>query len=157
MPLFKKGEKSDVSNYRLISLISCVGKSFERIVYKHIYNHITANSLLYKYQSEFLPGHSTVHYLIELIHHTCLALDKYETMCHVFCDISKAFDRVWQRGLIHQLKKIWNLRRFFRLDSKLSVHAESKSIRQWHSLCLSSLKFILVGVPQGSVLGPLSF
>ena len=57
MPLFKKGEKSDVSNYRPISLISCVGKSFERIVYKHIYNHITANSLLYKYQSGFLPIH----------------------------------------------------------------------------------------------------
>ena len=75
MPLFKKGERSDVSNYRPMSLISFVGKSFERIVYKHIYNHITANSLLYKYQSGFLPDHSTVLHLIELIHHTCLALE----------------------------------------------------------------------------------
>ena len=37
-------------------------------------------------------------------------------------------------GLIHKLKKIWNLRRSFRLALKLSVHAESKSIRQWHFL-----------------------
>ena len=61
--------------------------------------------LLYKYQSGFLPGHSTVHHIIELIHHTCLDLEKYETICYVFCDISKAFDRVWHRGLIHELKK----------------------------------------------------
>ena len=74
MPLSKQGEKSDVSNYRPILLMSYVGKSFERIVFKHTYNHITTNSLLYKYQSEFLPGHSTVHRLIELIHHTCFAL-----------------------------------------------------------------------------------
>ena len=74
MPLVKKRGKYDVSNYRPISIISCVGTSFERIVYKHIYNHITANSLLYKYEKGFLPGHSSVHRLIELIHHTCLAL-----------------------------------------------------------------------------------
>ena len=152
MPLFKKGEKSDVSKYRPISLISCVGKSFDRIVYKHIYYHITANSLLYKYQSGFLPGHSTVHHLIELIHQTCLALEKYETICHVFCDISKAFDRVWHRGLIHKLKKYgisgdllhWIQNYLYMRNQKVFVNGT-----------FSSLKFILAGVPQGSVLGPL--
>ena len=98
MPFFfkRKRDKSDVSNYRPISLISCVEKSFERIVFKNVYNHLMANSLIYKFQSGFLPGHSTVH------HHTCLhvALENYETTCHFFCDISKAFDRVWHRGLI---------------------------------------------------------
>ena len=46
------------------------------------YNHIAVNSLLYKYQSGFLhvPDHSTVHHLIELIHHTCIALEIYETI-----------------------------------------------------------------------------
>ena len=149
MPLFKKGEKSDVryyrpislincvgksfeSNYRPISLISCVGKSFERIVHKHIYNHITAHFLICKHQSGFLPGHLTVHHLIELMHHTCLALEKSGTICHVF--ISKAFHRVWHRCLIHKLKKVWNPRRSFRLASKLSVYAEPKSICQRHFL-----------------------
>ena len=61
--------------------------------------------IIYKYQSGFLPGHSTVHHLIEIIHHTCLALENYETSCHIFCDISKAFDRVWHRGLILKLEK----------------------------------------------------
>ena len=64
MPLFKKGEKSFCCNYRPVSLTSNVGKSFERIVFKHMHNHIFENELLYNYQSGFLPGHSTVHHLI---------------------------------------------------------------------------------------------
>jgi hypothetical protein len=64
--IFKKGDTSLPSNYRLISLISCVGKLMERIVYKHVYNHFLNNKLIYKYQSGFLPIHSTLHQLLEL-------------------------------------------------------------------------------------------
>ena len=53
MPFFKKGDKSEVSNYRPISLISCVSKSFERVVFKHVHNYLLSNSLIYKYQSGF--------------------------------------------------------------------------------------------------------
>ena len=91
MPLFKKGDKSLTSNYRSVSLTSNVGKSFERIILKHFYNYITENELLYKYQSGFVPGHSTVHHLIELTHNICISLENYEANCQVFCDISKAF------------------------------------------------------------------
>ena len=129
-------------------------KDFERIVYKHIYNHITAYSLLYKYQLGFLPGHSTVHHLIELIHHTCLALENYETICHVFCDISKAFDRVWHRGLIHKLKK-YGISGF--LLDWIQNYLYMRNQRVFVSSTFSSLKFILARVRQGSVLGPLFF
>ena len=105
MPLYKKGDKSEAGNYRPVPLISCIGKAFERVIFKHVYNHIADNNLLYKYQSGFLPGHSTVHHLIEIIHHTCLASENYETSCHIFCDISNAFDRVCHRGLILNLEK----------------------------------------------------
>ena len=64
--IFKMGDTSLPSNYRPISLISCVGKLMERIVYKHFYNHLVNNNLIYKYQSGFLPKHSTVHQLLEL-------------------------------------------------------------------------------------------
>ena len=105
MPIFKKGEKSEVCYYRPISLISCVGKAFVRVVFKHVYNYLLSNSLIYKYQSGFSPGHSTGHHLIELVHQTCLALENHKINCQVFCDISKAFDRVWHRGLILKLEK----------------------------------------------------
>ena len=73
--------------------------------FKHVHNNLLSNSLIYKYQSGFLPGHSTVHHVIEVVHQACLALENHKRNCQVFCDISKAFDRVWHRGLILKLEK----------------------------------------------------
>ena len=58
--IFKKDDTSLPTNYRPISLISCVGKLMEIVVYKHVYNHLVKNNLLYKYQSGFLPKLSTL-------------------------------------------------------------------------------------------------
>lgn len=112
------------------------------------------NSLLYAYQSWLLPGLSTVHHLIEVIHHTCIALENYESSCLVFCDISKAFDRVWHKGLILKLEKygisgdllLWFENYLFMRNQKVFINGR-----------YSSLKYISAGVPQGSVLGPLLF
>ena len=66
---------------------------FRANYFKHIYNHNFENKLLYKYQSGFLPGHSNVHHLIELVHNTGLPLENHEAYCQFFCDICKAFDQ----------------------------------------------------------------
>ena len=50
LPLFKKGDKSQPSNYRPISLLGNISKIQERIVFKPIYNQLLENNLLYKYQ-----------------------------------------------------------------------------------------------------------
>ena len=143
-----------VSNYRPISLVSCVGKAFERIVFKHVYKHLLTNSLIYKYQSGFLPGHSTVHHLIEAIHYTCLALENHETNCQIYCDISKAFDRVWHRGLISKLENYGIKGDFFEwFQSYLTNRNQKVSLNGFSS----EYKSISAGVPQGSVLGPLLF
>jgi hypothetical protein len=49
--LFKNGDKSLPSNYRPISLLSCVSKVLEKIIFKHVFNHLLGNKLLYKFQS----------------------------------------------------------------------------------------------------------
>ena len=68
--IFKKGDNSLPSNYRPISLISCVGKLMERVIYKYVFNHLQRNKLIYEYQSGFLPNYSTVHQLLEM--HNCI-------------------------------------------------------------------------------------
>jgi hypothetical protein len=60
--------KSLPSNYRPVSLLSCVSKIFEKSVFKNIFNHLHKNKLLYKFKSGFIPGLSTTHQLLEIYH-----------------------------------------------------------------------------------------
>ena len=106
VPLHKKDDKCLTNNYRPISLLSIPSKILERIVFKHFYNFLLTNKLLTKFQSGFVPGDSTVHQLSFLYHTFCEALDKKKDVRIVFCDISKAFDKVWHEGLIYKLHKI---------------------------------------------------
>ena len=102
-PVHKKGNLSLVSNYRPISLLNYVAKLFEKLVFKYLYNHLQDNNMLSSLQSGFIPGDSTVNQLAYLYHIFTEALDAGKEVQTVFCDISKAFDRVWHEGLIYKL------------------------------------------------------
>ena len=106
IPLQIKGDNSEPSIFRPVSLLCGLGKLQERIAFKNIRNYLNENNLIYKYQSGFLPGHSTTFQLIDIYHHICHAIDNNQYTCMVFCDVSKAFDRVWQKGLIFKLKQL---------------------------------------------------
>ena len=84
LPLHKKGPKSDISNYRPISILSCVSKMFERIVFKYIYNHLRANFVLSNFQSGFLPGRSTTTQLLEALNSFSKAIDSNKEVRVVF-------------------------------------------------------------------------
>ena len=154
MPLFKKGDANTPSNYRPISLLSCLGKLMERVVYKHLYNHFVSHNLIYCKQSGFLRGHSTVFQLIDIFDQIARSLDDKTVTCMVFCDISKAFDRVWHQGLLFKLKEngiSGNMLKW--IESYLSNRTQKVFVRS----SMSDVLQVKAGVPQGSVLGPLFF
>ena len=126
----------------------------ERVLYKHIYNHLIDNNLIYAKQSGFLNGHSTVYQLIDLFDQMAKSIDSRKNTCIVFCDISKAFDRVWHKGLIFKLKQNG-------IDDNLLDWIESyltnRSQKTFVGTSYSQSKNLTAGVPQGSVLGPLFF
>ena len=97
----KKGDAVVVSYYRPISLLSTVSKVFERAVYVHILNHLSYNNnILTEYQSGFLPSDSATNQLTYLYYKFCEVIDSGQEIRAVFCDISKAFDKVWHIGTI---------------------------------------------------------
>ena len=105
-PVFKKDCPSNLKNYRPISLISILAKVMERLVYKHIYNYLIDNNLITSHQSGFTPGDSAVNQLLYITNEFGRALDEGKEVRVVFCDISKAFDRVWHKGLLRKLESI---------------------------------------------------
>lgn len=154
IPVFKKGDSSDVSNYRPISLLSVLGKVMERCIYKHLNNFLVDNNVITAYQSGFRQGDSAVYQLLDFTQDVFKALDEGKEIRVVFCDISKAFDRVWHNGLLKKLESIGikgNLLIWFK--SYLTNRKQRVVIRD----TASSWVNITAGVPQGSILGPLLF
>ena len=79
-------------------------KTFEEAIFKYLHNFLLDNQIITPLQSKFTRGDSTVNQLLDINNNFCLALDEGKEVRAVFCDISKAFDRVWHRGLIAKLK-----------------------------------------------------
>ena len=110
--------------------------------------------MLSSFQSGFIPGDSTVNQLTYLYHTFCEALDSGKEVRAVFCDISKAFDRVWHAGLLYKLEaagvtgEVLNWFKSYLSDRRQRVVLPGVS---------SNWNYIRAGVPQGSILGPLLF
>ncbi len=99
IPLYKKKDKASISNYRPVSLLSSIGKVMERIVFNVLFEYFRTNFLISVWQSGFIPGHSTVTHLVEMYDIFCKAVSQGKEIRVVFCDVSRAFDRVWNHWL----------------------------------------------------------
>lgn len=106
-PLHKKYNKHNLNNYRPVSILCAASKILERIVFKRVYNFFHVNHLLTDNQSGFRPNDSTINQLAYLYHTFCDALDKKKEIRVVFCDISKAFDKVWHEGILYKNYQNW--------------------------------------------------
>ena len=155
-PIFKKGDKQLIKNYRPISLLPICGKIFEKIIFNNLYSYLTTNNLITKNQSGFRPGDSTTNqllYLVNEIHEAFEDRNSLEVRA-VFLDISKAFDKVWHDGLIFKLKQNGISGRLLKFFENYLLNRKQRVVL--NGSC-SNFSLIESGVPQGSVLGPLLF
>ncbi|XP_063904731.1 uncharacterized protein LOC135123784 [Zophobas morio] len=137
VPIHKGNSKSDVKNYRGVSIISAIPKLFEAIIYDKL-QKITKNFIMEE-QHGFCKGKSTSSNLYKFVNFVSTALEDGNEVDTIYTDLTKAFDRVNINILV----------------SKLHA-AEREQIVKVKGFFSQNIK-VTSGVPQGSHLGPLLF
>ena len=155
IPRFKTGSKSELSNYRPISLLSCLSKVVEKLIYSRLTNYLNKNSILYHNQYGFCSGLSTSHALLGVVTTTYDNINKMLYTLLIFIDYKKAFDTVCHKILLSKLEHCGIQRgpALNLISSYLNHKTQCVSIND----SLSALSHISYGVPQGSMLSPLLF
>ena len=151
-PIFKKLENIFVGNYRPVSVLPVISKNFERLMQKQINDFVGKH--LSPYLCGYRKGFNSQYALLVMIERWKMSLDKRGFAAGVLMDLSKAFDTI-----NHQL-----------LIAKLYAYGFTKNSLQlildyltdrWHrtkiNSSFSTWAELLIGVPQGSVLGPIFF
>ena len=152
-PIFKKGDDGDPNNYRPISIIPVVSKLFEKILAKQLLHFFETNYFT-KAQFGFRSGQSTTKAILELLSSVKKSFEDSEYCVASFLDLSKAFDSVSHPILVRKLyaynlePSACRLISSYLSERRQCVRVEGR---------ISDLEHLNIGVPQGSILGPLLF
>ena len=154
IPIFKTGDRCNMDNYRPISLLSSISKILEKIVANRLTNFLNSCNILSDWQFGFRSQHSTVHPMVQFTNFLSTALNEKKHSLAIFCDLKKAFDCCDHTILLSKLNK-YGIRgsELLWFKSYLSNRKQFVTIDNFNSL----LTDVLLGVPQGSILGPLLF
>ena len=121
------------------------------MIYDCTYDFLDQNCLLNGKQSGFRSGDFYIHELAAITHNMFVAITRNSL---ISLSLSKAFDKVWHKHLIHTLKNNG-------IDGNLLTLIKSFLHNRYQKVVLngqsSKWQNVYTGVQQGSVLGPLFF
>ena len=151
VPIFKSGSATHVNNYRPISILSSLNKIFEKMTCNRINSFLNKYNILSNCQFGFRPGLNTNVAIFTLVTDLLKTFNRSQYTVAVFLDLRKAFDTVNFNILLHKLSLYG-----FRGPINLFLKSYLSDRKQY--VCMddfnSDEKYIRIGVPQGSVLGP---
>ena len=154
IPIFKGGDKSNLANYRPVSVLPSVSKILERLMYNRMLQFIEKYLLITEWQFGFRPHRSTQDAISHFVEYVTGNLDGKDDVCALFIDVAKAFDSLDHDVLLYKLSAYgFRGNSYAWLNSYLHKRMQYVEV-QGHK---SALRLLKTGVPQGSILGPLLF
>ena len=155
IPTHKGGSSEDVNNYKPISLLSIFDKIIEKLMHKRLYGFIQHHNILTSTpQFGFQKNLSTSLAIIEITERIRKSMENKKVGVGLFLDLSKAFDTINHKILISKMEHYGI--RGVSLNWFKSYLTNRKQYTFINGIS-STIEFIMCGVPQGSVLGPLLF
>nr|CAD2194430.1 unnamed protein product [Meloidogyne enterolobii] len=154
IPLYKKGEKSDPTNYRPISLTCTLCRILERIIAKQLIKYLEDKKFFNQNQFGFLKSRSTTTQLLSTMDDLYNAIQDGYNIDIIYIDFAKAFDTVPTNILLDKIVKagisgkVYTFLKNFLSDRNFKIKIGAQISCEYETFS---------GVPQGSVLGPLLF
>lgn len=162
-PLFKKGERDDMNNYRPITLIPILSKIYEKCMYHRLMSYCEKFNIIKKEQFGFQKRKSTTLAIFSLLKTILNGINNNQLVTGLFFDLSKAFDLVSHVSLLQKLEAL-GIRGLphqwissYLTDRQQCVTVTNVNRNGDRLQITSDYQCIKRGVPQGSILGPILF
>ena len=147
-------DHSKAVNYRPISLLSCLGKIFERYIYIHLMKELNEKKFFKDIQAGYSKGRSPQEHLFRLTQSIMNSFKKRDCTVGLFLDVKAAFDAVWKNGLKLKIKRIGLSRQ---LQNLLFSFLDDRVLRIFIDGMWSDTVPLNAGTPQGSCLSPILY
>ena len=154
VPLHKSGDRFNPKNFRPVAILPIFSKLFERAVFSQMIEYLESNKILHPSHLDFRVNHSTTTALLQMYDMWVEAMDRGEATGVCFLDMSAAFDLVSHSVLLDKLS-------LYGFDCASIAWIKSYLSDRQQAVCIdgtcSKLLPLSVGVPQGSIIGPLLY
>lgn len=158
IPLHKKGNTSEMENYRPISLLPGFSKVFEKCMSIRIMEYFLVNDMFYMGQHAYMKGRGTQTALYEFTESILQSLENKNHVMGLFLDLTKAYDCVNHQLLTKKLMLYGisgNVLSWLR--SYLSARTQQTVVTKQGVSFKSRRETVKMGIPQGSIIGPILF
>jgi hypothetical protein len=159
IPIHKRGNTRNINNHRPIALLSVFSKLLEKLVYDGVVIFMEKNGIINEAQHGFRANRSIETALLDFINNVQSAIDNKMNPVGIFLDLSKAYDVLDHKILLDKLNT-YGIRGITNkwMESYLTSRKQFVELKcSKRGIVSSSMKEVDIGVPQGSILGPLLF